>query len=285
MMVGLTLVAFGTSAPELFVGISAATSDRPGFATGSVLGSNIANIGLILGACGVVLPRVLHNRLTRRDLVWLFGSLAALWLVAADRSITRVDAGILLGLFVVYNAILWFTSRQPSAIDVFEPLKPRRAAAITAVGMFGVALGAWLVVEGATIGALKLGVDQRIVGLTVVALGTSLPELAAGLGGALKGEADISLGNVVGSNVFNVLAVLGIVGLVRPLEAAAMVDEASRQELDAAFEGSLSVDLPMVLLFSLAAVVLPYLGGERTARLKGLALLAAYGLYTVQLYG
>lgn len=285
LAIGLTVVAWGTSAPEVVVSTMAAYDGQSAISLGNVLGSNIANIGLILGACGVVLPKVLQARLGRRDLVWLFGSLAALWLLASDRALSRIDASILLGLFVTYNAILWFTSRSPAAMDVYEPLNPRRATGITIVGILGVALGAWLVVEGATIGALKLGVDQRIVGLTVVALGTSLPELAAGLGGALKGEADISLGNVVGSNVFNVLAVLGIVGLVRPLEESSMVDEASKAELAAAFEGSLNVDLPMVLAFSVAAVLLPYIGGARSGRLKGFLLLGAYAIYTVRLYG
>jgi cation:H+ antiporter len=284
MAIGLTVVAWGTSSPEVVVSSMAAYDGRSAISLGNILGSNIANIGLILGACGLVLPAVAQKRLPVRDSVWLFLSLAALWGVTADQSITRLDAGLLLLLFVVYTAILWFSGRSAAAMDVYEPLRPKRAALITLTGMLGVALGAWLVVEGATVGALKLGVDQRVVGLTVVALGTSLPELAAGLGGALKGEAEITLGNVVGSNVFNVLAVLGIVGLVRPFEESAMPDEAAREELAAAFSGSLEVDFPIVLAFSVAAVALPYVGGASQARFKGLLLLLAYGVYTAHVF-
>ncbi|MEO0649192.1 MAG: calcium/sodium antiporter [Planctomycetota bacterium] len=284
LAIGLTVVAWGTSAPEVVTSSMAALEGQSALSLGNVLGSNIANIGLVLGACAIVLPAVMQQKLVRRDFVWLFGSLAALWIVASDGAITRVDAGILLALFLVYNGILFFTARDAAAAATEDQLSTGRATLTTAVGMVGVALGAWLVVQGATQGAGMLGVDQRIVGLTVVALGTSLPELAAGLGGAFRGEADISIGNVVGSNVFNVLAVLGIVGLVRPLEADAMPDDAARQELAAAFEGSLSVDLPMVLGFSIAAVLLPHLGGPRSGRLKGMILLGAYGVYTARLY-
>jgi cation:H+ antiporter len=285
LAIGLTVVAWGTSAPEVVTSAMAALEGQSALSLGNVLGSNIANIGLVLGSCAIVLPAVMQARLGRRDLVWLFASLAALWIVAADHSISRVDAAILLGLFLIYNAILFFTSRTSEAVDESASGPFGRAAAVTAAGMVGVALGAWLVVQGATQGANMLGVDQRVIGLTVVALGTSLPELAAGLGGAFKGEADISIGNVVGSNVFNVLAVLGIVGLVRPLEADAMPTPEARAELEAAFEGSLGVDLPMVLAFSVAAVLLPYIGGREAGRLKGLILLGAYAAYTARLFG
>ena len=285
LAIGLTVVAWGTSAPEVVTSAMAAASGQSAISLGNVLGSNIANIGLVLGCCAVVLPAVMQQKLVRRDFVWLFGSLAALWIVAYDRAITRVDAAILLGLFLTYNAILFLTSRDASAAVTEGEETVGRSALTTVSGMLGVALGAWLVVQGATRGATMLGVDQRVVGLTVVALGTSLPELAAGLGGALKGEADISIGNVVGSNVFNVLAVLGIVGLVRPLEAEAMPTEAAREELAAAFEGSLALDLPMVLAFSAAAALLPHLGGPRSGRLKGLVLVGAYAAYTARLYG
>ena len=285
LAIGLTVVAWGTSAPEVVTSAMAAYEGQSALSLGNVLGSNVANIGLVLGTCSVVLPAVMQSKLGRRDLVWLFASLAALWVVASDHAISRTDAGLLLGAFLIYNGILFVTSRGEQPPEAAAADAGPRAWFLTAAGMVGVALGAWLVVQGATRGASMLGVDQRVVGLTVVALGTSLPELAAGLGGALKGEADISLGNVVGSNIFNVLAVLGIVGLVRPLEASAMPDDAARAELEAAFEGSLSVDLPIVLGFSLAATVLPYLGGPRSGRLKGLILLGAYGAYTARLYG
>ncbi|WP_145070298.1 calcium/sodium antiporter [Engelhardtia mirabilis] len=284
LAIGLTVVAWGTSAPEVVVSSMAALQGASAISLGNVLGSNIANIGLVLGACAMVMPRVLEHRLGRRDTVWLFGSLAGLWLVCADGALTRLDAIALLVLFAIYNGVLWITARERGGEGEVEGTANRNSILLTVSGMVGVAVGAWAMVEGAKAGAVKLEVDERIVGLTVVAVGTSLPELAAGLGSAFKGEAEISIGNVVGSNVFNLLAVLGIVGVVRPLTAEAMGDDASRAELAAAFEGALSTDLWIVLAFSVAAIVLPAIGGARLGRVKGAALLGAYSIYTWTLF-
>jgi len=284
LAIGLTVVAWGTSAPEVVVSSVAAWQGASAISLGNVLGSNIANIGLVMGTCAIVMPKVLESRLGRRDTVWLFGSLAGLWLVCADGALTRLDAGLLLILFAIYNGVLWITARRDGVPSAEFETSSTKSTVLTIVGMVGVAVGAWAMVEGAKAGAVKLDVNERIIGLTVVAVGTSLPELAAGLGSAFKGEAEISIGNVVGSNVFNVLAVLGIVGLVRPLTADSMEDEAGRAELAAAFEGALSTDLWIVLGFSVAAIALPAIGGARMGRVKGAVLLGAYSIYTWYLF-
>ncbi len=291
LAIGLTVVAWGTSAPEVVVSSLAAYQGQSAISLGNVLGSNVANIGLVLGACAMVLPKVLESRLSLRDGFWFFASIAALWIACADGALGRGEAGLMLVMYGAYSVLLWFTARSGAAqghVPIEEPAaegERRWPAGLEAfIGFLAVALGAKLAVMGAEGGAGRLGVDERIVGLTVVAIGTSLPELAAGMGSALRGEADISIGNVVGSNVFNLIAVLGIVGLVRPLEPAAMPDPESVAELQAAFAGALSKDFYVVLGFSVAALLLPYVGGAKGGRWKGLALLVAYVVYTVSLF-
>jgi cation:H+ antiporter len=289
LAIGLTVVAWGTSAPEIVVSVLAAVQGQAAISVGNVLGSNIANIGLVLGLSAIVLPRVLEGRLTGRDTFWLFASIAALWWTCSDGALTRAESLAMLALFVVYNVWLWRDSRRDaSTVDAqegdgdapsrFHPL------AVAIAGMVAVAVGAKLVVMGAEGGALRLGIDERIVGLTVVAVGTSLPELAAGLGSAFKGQSDISLGNVLGSNVFNLIVVLALVGVVRPLVPENFNDPAAAEQLRIAFEGALSNDFPWVLAFSVAFAFLPVFGGARFGRWKGAILLGAYAWYTIRLF-
>jgi cation:H+ antiporter len=282
LVVGLTVVAFGTSAPEIVVSGLAAFEGDADLALGNVLGSNVANIGLVLGASAVVLPRVLESKLGGRELFWLFLTLGLLWFVARDVAITRFEAGLLLLSFVVYNAHVLTTARAGYS-DVAPPEPEARAKRKVLAGIVVIALGAKLVVMGAQAGALRLGIPPSVVGLTIVAVGTSLPELAAGLGGAFKGESDISVGNVVGSNVFNLVAVIGIVGVIHPLVPGDLEPEKAAN-LTGAFEKALSEDFYVVLAFSLAAVVLPYVGKAEGGRLRGALLLLAYTAYNVWLF-
>jgi cation:H+ antiporter len=275
--------------PEIVVSGLAAWEGQAGISLGNVLGSNVANIGLVLGACAVVLPRVLEARLALREASWLFLSLAALWWVTSDRAIGRGDALLLLAVFAAYNLHLLLTAQRrevpPEVHEAQAAQTPAsgRPAVRAGIGILAVALGARLVVDGASAGALRMGVPVSVVGLTVVAVGTSLPELAAGLGGALRGESDISIGNVVGSNVFNLLAVIGIVGVLQPLDPEHFPRERAA-ELDAAFGSALDEDLWVVLAFSLAAVFLPWTGRRLSGRARGTALLALYGAYVAWLF-
>jgi len=277
LAVALTVVAWGTSAPEVVVSGLAAVEGKPAIALGNVLGSNVANVGLVLGACALVLPRVLHAPLAPRDAVWLLVALGGAWWSLADGSLSRTDGLLLCVLFGAYNAHVYADARRGRVARGEVPGDPPPWRDVL-LGALGVAIGAKLCVTGAENVALALGISRRVVGLTVVALGTSLPELAAGLGGALRGESEISVGNVVGSNVFNVLAVLGVVGLVAPFEAAS-------EDARVALERADAVDFPIVLAFSMAAIALPFVGGARGGRWKGALLLAAYLVYVVALLG
>jgi cation:H+ antiporter len=281
LVIGLTIVALGTSAPEIVVSTFAAIDGNADLSLGNVLGSNVANVGLVLGACAIVLPSVLEARLEVRELFWLFFSLAVFAWVARDLAITRGESGLMLATFAVYNATLIFGGRGPGQEG---PLGEGvgRPLFLALAGIVAIALGAKLVVDGALGGATRLDLPASVVGLTMVAVGTSLPELAAGLGAAFKGEKDISLGNVVGSNVFNVLAVIGIVGLIQPLDPEHFRAE-RRENLEQAFRWALREDLWVVGGFSLLAVGLPYVAPGRRGRLKGAVLLAAYATYVVWL--
>lgn len=277
LVVGLTIVAWGTSAPEVVVSCIAARDDRPTIALGNVLGSNVANIGLVLGACACILPAVLQRGLGLRESLWLLLSLGALWLGLADGGLGRAEGLALLAVFGLYNLHLVLTARREIAALAHEP-RSRSPWRDVLLGSIGVAAGAELAVSGAIGLATRIGIEERVIGLTIVAVGTSLPELAAGIGAAIKGESEISVGNVIGSNVFNVLAVMGLVGLVAPIDAG---DAGVEQSIGSA----LALDFPVVLAFSLAAIALPYLARGRAGRPKAALLLGGWLLYTVLLFG
>ena len=282
MVVGLTVVAFGTSAPEIVVSSMAASEGKVDLALGNVLGSNVANIGLVLGACALVLPKILETRLKLREVLWLFLSLSAFYVCARDSSITRPEGGFLLVGFCAYNAHVLLTADADLSPDDLDLVRSRHPWFWTLLGIAAILVAAKLVVMGAEDGALRLGVPKSVVGLTVVAIGTSLPELAAGLGGAIRGQSEISLGNVIGSNVFNVMAVIGIVALVQPISPQAL--PAAGAEIQHAFDLALTEDVGVVLGFSLAVVLIPHVCRDRRGRLKGVLLLASYAAYTVWLY-
>ena len=312
MVIGLTVVAWGTSLPEVVVSVGAALDSSAALSLGNVLGSNIANIGLVLGACAIVLPSVLEGRLAGREIFWFLFSIILLMALCYDERLSRLEGVALLGVFAGHT---WDVFRQAklqarleghsdasdaplnTEIEVLTNIGERAVhwykhpLIESLLGMVSIAAGAYFVVNGAKGGALVLGIDERIVGLTVVAIGTSLPELAAGLGGALKGEKDISMGNVVGSNIFNVLAVMGLTAIAHPLDAAYELAHADPEvaqkaaaEVEKAFNGAKAGDFPLAIAFSLFVVALPLLGGPRYGRLKGALLVAIYVGYSVSLY-
>ena len=285
MVVGLTVVAWGTSAPEVVVSAVAAWHGSPSISLGNVLGSNVANIGLVLGVCGLIQPQILRSRLAPREWLWLFGSLGALWLCCWDRSITRLDAGLLLLLFAAYTLQLWFSAREEPQGEA-PGSRDRHPVIHVLMGMVAIAFGAELVTRGAVEGAQELGIQKRVIGLTVIAVGTSLPELAAGVRSAMRRETEITLGNVLGSNVFNVLAVIGLVGLIQPFEVAAGPPDGTERasELGTTFDSVLRLDLPLVLVFSIAVVLMPFVRYRGPGRRKALVLLVAYLVYTWWLY-
>jgi cation:H+ antiporter len=275
LVVGLTVVAFGTSMPELVVSVRAALDGRGAIAVGNVVGSNICNIGLILGLSAIIRPLSVRAQVIRFDVPIVIGcSLLAGWLLR-DGALGRPEAALLAAGIVSYTAFsVWAARREPQAVvhlEFAEGLPAVRGRAwrdlvLLPVGLALLLLGARLFVDGAVSVAGGFGVSPAVVGLTIVATGTSLPELATSLVAAARGAGDIGVGNAVGSNVFNLLAVLGAAGLARPLSDS----------------GIASVDL--LLMIGLVVVLLPVMRtGFTISRLEGLALVGVYVAYTAWL--
>ena len=274
LVIGLTVVAFGTSAPELAATLLSSLGGAPDLAIGNVLGSNVANLGLILGLTALVYPLQADRHFLKREVPLVVASALVLFPVLWDGRVGRLEGGVLFALLVAYLLYLFRTGDEAEGEDEAgdevgdEAEVPLwRALLLVTLGVVLLVGGAQSLITGAVEVAARLGVPERVVGLTVVALGTSLPELASSLVAAIKRETDLLLGNVVGSNVFNVLAILGITSLVRPLPVGG---------------GALN-DLWVVLGFSLA--LWPLMArGSRLGRFNGALLFGGYVVYTVFLY-
>jgi len=232
LLVGMVIVGFGTSAPEMVVSTNAALQGNPGLALGNGWGSNIANIALILGITALVNPITVHSLILRKELPILAGVTALAGVLAWNGMLSRTDGAILLGVFALLmtwsivegmrsgnDALAVETSTELQAHSMPLP----RALMWLALGLIVLIVSSRLLVWGAVAIAQSLGVSDLIIGLTVVAIGTSLPELASCVAAARKGEHDIALGNVLGSNLFNTLAVVGIASAIAPVEVATEV--------------------------------------------------------------
>ena len=230
LLIGMVIVGFGTSAPEMVVSAMAAMDGNAGLALGNALGSNIVNIGLILGITGLMAPIAVHSSIVRRELPILLGiGLFAGWLLW-DGSLSRTDAILLLVGFAILIGWTVFNGMRgrgdPLATDTEQELAAHampkgKAIFWLVVGLLLLIVSSRILVWGAVNIAQALGVSDLIIGLTIVALGTSLPELAASIMAVRKGEHDIAVGNVVGSNMFNLLAVVGIAGVIAPMPSLA----------------------------------------------------------------
>jgi cation:H+ antiporter len=284
LIVGLTVVAYGTSAPEVIVGIQAAAGGHGDVALGNVIGSNITNIGLILGLTMLVRPPRVDGTLRRRELPVLAASTLALPLVLWDGKLQRWEALVLLALAVVYTALMVRTARQAAVaeealqgglataeaaeLSAGPPAGGRvREGVVALVGLICLLVGGRLFIGGATSLAQTWGMSERVVGLTIVAVGTSLPELATSLIAAVRGHSDIAVGNVVGSNIFNVLGCLGSSGLAGTITAR---------------PAQLLSDLATLLVMT--ALVLVFLRTARTGRRwEGAVLVTCYVASVVRL--
>ena len=266
-IVGLTLVSFGTSAPELLVSGIASYQGNGGLAIGNVLGSNVANIGLILGVAALIVIIRTHEDVIGRDMPIMIGFAALVPALGWSGDISRLEGGFLLGLFLVYTVFLARKARQGSgAITVAGEVEPEKSqsmardAGIALVGLVVLAVGAQLLVTSAVSIATALRVPEVVIGLTLVALGTSLPELAASISAARRQEGDIVVGNIIGSNIFNVALILGVAAVIRPLPVSEQV---------------LRVDAPIVIALSLLLFPIVY-SGMKISRLEGGLLVGSY---------
>ena len=272
IVVGLTIVSLGTSAPELVVCLVAALQGNPGLAIGNVMGSNLANIGLILGLTSLVHPLEVKHRVVWREMPVMLLITFAIYPIAFDRVLSRMDGFMLLLVLLAY--LVWvFRSGHPDEIKSSHG--PRDSMATSeeaasllnlkdighvALGSAFLVLGGYCIVKGAVEVASALGISEVIIGLTVVAIGTSLPELATSLVAAMRQEVDIAVGNIIGSNIFNLTAIFGTTAIVRPI----MIPETV-----------LSRELAGVVFMSL--LLLPILrNGWQIKRWEGALLLTAY---------
>ncbi|MCB1786611.1 MAG: calcium/sodium antiporter [Gammaproteobacteria bacterium] len=276
LLVGMLIVGFGTSAPEMVVSAVASLDGNPELALGNALGSNIVNIGLILGVTALVAPIAVHSNIVRRELPLLLMISALTGSLLWDHELSRIESALLLaGLVGLIGWTLVEGLRHRTDVLAKEmdqelpehPMPLGRALMWLAVGLVLLIVSSRLLVWGAVEIAHALGVSDLVIGLTIVALGTSLPELAASVIAARKGEHDIALGNVIGSNMFNLLAVIGIAGVIAPLHDITP-DAVSRDWLT-------------MLAFTVALFVMAYgfRGNGRINRLEGLVLLTAFAAY------
>ena len=222
LVIGMTIVAFGTSAPELLVSLISAIKGSAGIAIGNVVGSNIANIGLILGLTALICPIETDNsKVIRHGSIMIAASLL-LMVFALKSGITRIEGLTLIAGLILFTTISVRKGRtQPQEADI-DNLEGKSMTVLAAIGLIilscaMLAFGADILVDGATTIASAIGVSDKVIGLTIVALGTSLPELAASVAAAFKKQMDISIGNIIGSNIFNILCVLGVSTSIKPI--------------------------------------------------------------------
>lgn len=274
IIIGMTVVAFGTSAPEFLVSLVSALKDSPDIAVGNIIGSNIANIGLILGISALIHRISIQKRLLRTDMPIMIVSVVVLFGMALDQQIGRLEGLLLFAGIIAFVVHLIYVSRKENAEtgDVEGLLKVRTSnpvnVAFVILGLGGLSLGSHLMVESAITIARFIGVSEIVIGMTVVAIGTSLPELATSIVAAWKREPDISVGNIVGSNVFNVLFVIGGVAAVKPL---------------AVKESTLYLEFPVMIAF--CVLVYPVMWSRRAVTaLEGAVLLIAYIGFVVVLF-
>jgi cation:H+ antiporter len=220
VIIGLTIVAFGTSAPEMAVNILAAYEGSTELAMGNVVGSNIFNVSFILGICAIIAPLYVSNQLIRIDIPIMSITSILLWFMVSDLTLSLFEGLILLAGIVGYTLLqLRLAVKEKKANEGFEEeyingVNPWKNSFFLLLGIILLVGGAKLFVEGAILGARWLGISEAIIGLTIIAAGTSLPEVATSVAATLKGERDIAVGNVIGSNIFNILGVLGASSLV-----------------------------------------------------------------------
>lgn len=280
MIIGLTVVGFGTSAPEILVSGMAAWQGNPGLSIGNALGSNIANIGLIIGVTALIAPLDVHSATLRREFPILLAVVLFAGVLMADGSLQVIDGILLLGglcLMLYWLVSLGLRMRRGDpmskeiAAEIPKPQPIGHALLWLVLGLAVLLLSSRMLVWGAVGIATELGVSDLVIGLTIVAIGTSLPELAASAMSAIKKEHDIAIGNIIGSNMFNLLAVLPLPGLISPGEFPQVV---------------LVRDLPVMVILTLALFATAYgFGGHgRINRFEGGTLLAAFLGYQIMLY-
>ncbi|WP_202370183.1 calcium/sodium antiporter [Pseudomonas sp. MWU318] len=274
LIIGLTIVALGSSAPQMAVSLQATLAHNPDIAVGSVIGSSIFNILVTLGLSALIIPLRVSRQLVRLDIPLMIGASLLVFVLAWNEQIGRFDGVLLLAALALYLGLLLRQSRHSARPHSELPQAPQApwfsSLLMIVVGLALLVFAGHLLLGAAVAVATDLGFSERVIGLTVVAVGTSLPELATSLIAALRGQRDIAVGNVIGANLFNLLGVLGVTALIAPTPLSVSPN-------------ALDFDLPVML--GVAALCLPvFYSGYRVTRAEGLLLLglyAAYGLHVV----
>jgi cation:H+ antiporter len=271
LLVGLTVVAFGTSAPEMMVSVKAAYLGQGDISVGNVVGSNICNIGLILGFCALIVPIKVASQIVRIDTPIMIATTALAIALLYDGALSRTEGIIFFLLLVVYVVFSIRLAKKQAADPLAQEFSDEMKISKTGValdvllvigGLVMLVFGARFLVDSAIVVAKAFGLSEAVIGLTIVAVGTSLPEFATSLVAAIKKEADIAVGNVVGSNIFNILGILGISAFITPLSSS----------------GITGIDLGVMAGFALALWGFSA-SGHRITRIEGLIMMAAYAAY------
>ena len=285
VIIGLTIVAFGTSAPELMVAVTSALKDQPGIAFGNIVGANIINIALILGLTAAIRPLLVDETIITREIPMLLLAMSATLVLALDQfldgSTNRLARGdglilcLLFLMFIYYTAMALFRQKNDTFVENAKKIGKNQnirattiSAALFITGIAGLAFGGDMLVEAAIEIAQRFKVTPATIGLTVVAVGTTLPELTTSLIAALRGDADLAVGNVVGSNIFNILLVLGVATTITPI--------------DVPIRGPVSLGIGLVL--SLTLLILINIGKRSIPRSAGFFLLISFAAYMLFMF-
>ena len=269
LIVGLTVVAMGTSAPELVVSVSAALRGSSDISVGNIVGSNIANIGLILGVSGVIFPLTVHYGLLKREIPIMLAASRGAYLAFMDSIITRFEGVLLATGMVIFILFMIDSARKGDKTDEADDdddETPKRVLDIFRIvmGILVLIIGARLTVDNAVTIALDLGVSELLVGITVVAIGTSLPELVTSVTAAFRRESDIAVGNVIGSNIFNVLFILSTTAIIQPVSVAPNI-----------------INFDALAMLGFAFLMLPFGWNRSLGRYEAAFLLIGYVAYII----
>jgi cation:H+ antiporter len=276
LVIGMTIVSFGTSAPELLVSIDAALSGFPDITIGAIVGSNISNIALILGLTAIIFPIAVKRATIRTDWPMMMFSTLLFIAFVLDGELSAIEGLILFTALIIFIVWLITNSRKnhelPAAAEEVDESAKKipvwKAGFFIGLGALGLVFGADLMLEGAVNIARKFDVTERVIGLTIVAFGTSLPELITSCVAAYRKEADISIGNLIGSNIFNLLAILGITAMIHPIPVSSSI-----------------INYDNYVLVAISALIFPLIYfGKKVSRIKGVFLVLFYIIYIYSLF-
>ncbi|MGC9314322.1 MAG: calcium/sodium antiporter [bacterium] len=270
ILIGLTVVAFGTSLPELSVAMISSVGGENGISLGNVIGSNICNILLIFGVMAVIRPIKIEEENLSKDIPAVLAAGAMLWILSADGMITRFDGALLLFGLAIYLKVLWSERKTRFASEITGDVVTAGAMSyiLIPIGLGLLIFGGWACVHSGTAIAAHLGIPEYVVGLTVIAIGTVLPELAIGVVSSVRNQGDLPVGNALGSFIFNALGVIGLAAVIQPYSVGADIN---------------SFSLPVMMAAAIAFLPIAIIG-KKVSRIEGVGFLIAYVVYVIAVF-